>query len=98
MQQFVYYLNCMRTAIPLFSKKVAPIQLILEMVYEAAKEKGTEKSADKVKLQSVGCSKVHEVEFGNCKMASEQEMTLAHLDKDQRICLSTDTSQDILEK
>jgi RNase H-like domain found in reverse transcriptase/Reverse transcriptase (RNA-dependent DNA polymerase)/Integrase core domain/Integrase zinc binding domain/Chromo (CHRromatin Organisation MOdifier) domain len=94
LQQFVCALNWMRTAIPMFSTLIAPLQDLLEHVYAYAGSKRTRTAAAKVLLSDVGWDASHSAVFQACQTALINSVTLAHLSPDQRVCLYTDASND----
>jgi RNase H-like domain found in reverse transcriptase/Reverse transcriptase (RNA-dependent DNA polymerase)/Integrase zinc binding domain len=94
LQQFVCALNWMRTAIPAFSKMVAPLQQLLETVYSLAGGKRTRAAAVKIPLSRVGWGQTHADAFSSCQSALEHAATLAHISDSKRICLYTDASDE----
>jgi RNase H-like domain found in reverse transcriptase len=88
--QYVAALHWMRSSLPLFAEKAAPLQDLLEVVYKEAKGR-TKKKATSVSLEgrwSTTCAKA---------VRSLQEdlltlMTTAHPDPSKRVCVFTDDS------
>jgi hypothetical protein len=85
--QYVAALNWMRSSLPLFAEKAAPLQDLLELVYK--EEKGrTKKKATSVSLEgrwTKTCEKaIHQLQEDILTL-----MTTAHPDPKQRICVFT---------
>jgi RNase H-like domain found in reverse transcriptase len=77
----------MRNSLPLFSEKAAPIQDLLEVVYQEAKGR-TKKKATSVSLDSRWTTE--------CEKNLQEDiltlMTTAHPDPKKRVCVFTDAS------
>jgi RNase H-like domain found in reverse transcriptase len=88
--QYVAALDWMRSSLPLYAEKVAPLQCLLEVVYKEAKER-TEKKATSVSLErrwSQTCEKA----FRSLQEDILTLMTIAHPDPAKRVCVFTDAS------
>lgn len=88
--QYVAALNWMRSSLPLFAEKAAPLQDLLEVVYKEAKGR-TKKKATSVSLEgkwTAACEKV----FRQLQEDILTLMTTAHPDPKQRVCVFTDAS------
>jgi hypothetical protein len=94
LQQFVCALNWMRTSIPSFDTLIAPLQTLLESVYEAAGGKRTKTAAAKVQLHLASWTTHHAEVLAACKNSLLHEATLAHPSPDIRLCLYADASHD----
>jgi RNase H-like domain found in reverse transcriptase len=80
----------MRSSLPLYAEKVAPLQDLLEVVYKEAKGR-TKKRATSVSLNrrwSQTCEKA----FRSLQEDILALMTIAHPDPKKRICVFTDAS------
>jgi hypothetical protein len=92
LQQFVCALNWMRTSLPKFSQLIAPLQAILELVYQAAGGQRTRTASAKIPLIDVGWDSEDASTFRACQAALERVVTLRHPALDKRLCLYTDAS------
>lgn len=92
LQQFVCAMQWMRMGIPEFSSLVRPLAELLEIVYGRV-GKRTRLAAGRVNLLSVGWCTDHEDASLRCKEALENQVTLAHVDIDKRLCVYTDASE-----
>jgi hypothetical protein len=88
--QYVAALNWMRSSLPLFAVKAAPLQDLLEVVYKEAKGR-TKKKATSVSLEG-RWTKTCEKAFRQLQEDKLTPMTTAHPDPKQRICVFTDAS------
>jgi RNase H-like domain found in reverse transcriptase len=88
--QYVAALNWMRSSIPLFAEKVAPLQDLLELVYKEAKGR-TKKRAPSVSLDG-RWSQTCEKAFRQLQEDILALMATAHPDPKQRFCVFTDVS------
>jgi RNase H-like domain found in reverse transcriptase len=88
--QYVAALNWMRSSLPLFAEKAAPLQDLLEVVYKEAKAR-TKKKATSVSLEG-RWTKTCEKAFRQLQEDILTLMTTAHPDPKQRICVFTDAS------
>jgi Reverse transcriptase (RNA-dependent DNA polymerase)/RNase H-like domain found in reverse transcriptase len=88
--QYVAALNWMRSSLPLFAEKVAPLQNLLEVVYKEAKGR-TKKKAASVSLDG-RWSQTCEKAFRQLQEDIIALITTAHPDPKQRICVFTDAS------
>jgi hypothetical protein len=88
--QYVAALNWMRSSLPLFAEKAAPLQDLQEVVYKGAKGR-TKKKATSASLEgrwTKTCEKV----FRQLQEDILTLMTTAHPDPKQRLCVFTDAS------
>jgi RNase H-like domain found in reverse transcriptase len=88
--QYVAALNWMRSSLPLYAEKVAPLQDLLEVLYKEAKGR-TKKKATSVSLEgrwSQACEKA----FRSLQEDILTLMTSAHPDPAKRVCVFTDAS------
>jgi hypothetical protein len=88
--QYVAALNWMRSSVPLFAEKVAPLQDLLEVVYNEAKGR-TKKKATSVSLEgrwTLTCEKA----FRSLQEDILTLMTTAYPDPSKRVCVFTDAS------
>jgi hypothetical protein len=88
--QYVAPLNWMRSSLPLYAEKVAPLQDLLEVVYKEAKGR-TKKKASSVSLEG-RCSQTCEKAFRTLQEDILTLMTTAHPDPAKRVCVFTDAS------
>jgi RNase H-like domain found in reverse transcriptase len=88
--QYVAAVNWMRSAIPNYSKCVAPLQAGLAKVFEG-KSRRTKKAAAAVSLLHLWGPE-GQAAFKDLQAAIMESMTLAFLDPDKRICVLTDAS------
>jgi RNase H-like domain found in reverse transcriptase len=88
--QYVAAVNWMRSAIPNYSKRVAPLQAALAKVFEG-KSRRTKKAAAAVSLLHLWGSE-EQAAFKDLQAAIMESMTLAFSDSDKRICGLTDAS------
>jgi RNase H-like domain found in reverse transcriptase len=88
--QYVAAVNWMQSAIPNYSKRVAPLQAALAKVFEG-KSRRTKKAADIVSLIHLWGSE-EQAAFKDLQAAIMDSMTLAFPDPDKRICVLTDAS------
>jgi RNase H-like domain found in reverse transcriptase len=87
--QYVAAVNWMRSAIPNYSKRVAPLQVALAKVFEG-KSRRAKKAAAAVSLHLWGPEE--HATFEDLQAAIMESMTLAFPDPDKRICVLTDAS------
>jgi RNase H-like domain found in reverse transcriptase/Reverse transcriptase (RNA-dependent DNA polymerase) len=88
--QYVAALNWIRSSLPLFAEKAAPLQDLLEVVYKEAKGQ-TKKKATSVSLErrwSTMCVKA----FRSLQEDILALMTTAHPDPSKHVCVFTDAS------
>jgi RNase H-like domain found in reverse transcriptase/Reverse transcriptase (RNA-dependent DNA polymerase) len=88
--QYVAALNWIRSSLPLFAEKDAPLHDLLEVVYKAAKGRA-KKKATSVSLEgrwSTTCEKA----FRSLQEDILALMTTAHPDPSKRVCVFTDAS------
>jgi hypothetical protein len=90
--QYVAAVNWMRSAIPNYSKRVAPLQVALAKVF-GGKSRMTEKAAAAVSLLHLWGPE-EQAAFKDLQAAIMESMTLAFPDPDKRICVLTDASCD----
>jgi RNase H-like domain found in reverse transcriptase len=88
--QYVAALNWMRSSLPLYAEKVAPLQDLLELVYKEAKGR-TKKNATSVSLEG-RWSQTCEKAFRSLQEDILTLMTTAHPDPAKRVCVFTDSS------
>jgi RNase H-like domain found in reverse transcriptase len=88
--QYVAAVNWMRSAIPNYSKRVAPLQAALAKVFED-KSRRTKKSAAAVSLLHLWGPE-EQPAFKDLQAAIMESMTLAFPDPGKRICVLTDAS------
>jgi hypothetical protein len=88
--QYVAAVNWMRSAIPNYSKRVAPLQAALAKVFEG-KSRRTKKSAAAVSLLHLWGSK-EQAAFKDLQAAIMDSMTLAFSVPDKMICVLTDAA------
>jgi RNase H-like domain found in reverse transcriptase len=88
--QYVAALNWMRSSLPLFAEKAAPLQDLLEEVYKEAKERTRDKSTS-VSLEG-RWTKTCEKAFRQLQEDILTLMTTVHPDPKQRIFVFTDPS------
>jgi hypothetical protein len=88
--QYVAALNWMRSSLPLFAEKAAPLQDLMEVVYQEAKGR-TKKKATSVSLEGKW-TKTCEKAFRQLQEDILTLMTTAHPDPKQRVCVFTDAS------
>jgi RNase H-like domain found in reverse transcriptase len=88
--QYVAAVNWMRSAIPNYSKRVAPLQAALEKVFEV-KSRRTKKAAAAVSLLHLWGPE-EQAAFKYLQAAIMESMTLAFPDPCKRICVLTDAS------
>lgn len=92
LQQFVCAMKWMRNGIPNFSSIIRPLSVFLEKVYKRA-GKRTRLAVAKVSLASFGWSQTEQDSFSECKVALENQVTLAHRDPSKQLCVFTDASE-----
>jgi RNase H-like domain found in reverse transcriptase/Integrase zinc binding domain len=88
--QYVAALNWMRSSLPLFAEKAAPLQDLLELAYKESKGR-TKKKATSVSLDgrwTTECEKA----FRSLREDIRTLMTTAHPDPSKRVCVFTDAS------
>jgi RNase H-like domain found in reverse transcriptase len=90
LEQYVAALNWMRSSLPLFAEKVAPLQDILEVVYTEAKGR-TKKKSTLVSLEGKW-SQTCEKAFRSLQEDILTLMTTAHPEPAKRVCIYTDDS------
>jgi RNase H-like domain found in reverse transcriptase len=88
--QYVAVLNWMRSSLPLFAEKAAPLQDLLEIVYKEAKGRIKNESTS-VSLEG-RWTKTSEKAFRQLQEDILTLMTTAHPDPKQRISVFTDAS------
>jgi RNase H-like domain found in reverse transcriptase len=88
--QYVAAVNWMRSAIPNYSKRVAPLQAALAKVFDG-KSRSTTKAAAVVSLLHFWGPE-EQAAFKYLQAAIMDSMTLAFPDPDKRICVLTDAS------
>jgi hypothetical protein len=88
--QYVAAVNWMRSAIPNYSKRVAPLQAALALVSER-KRCRTKKGAAAVSLLQLWGPE-EQAAFKNLQAANMESIKLAFPDPDKRICVLTDAS------
>jgi RNase H-like domain found in reverse transcriptase len=88
--QYLAAVNWMRSAIPNYSKRVAPLQAALAKVFEC-KSRRTKKAAAAVSLLHLWGPE-EQAAFKDLQAAIMDSMTLAFPDPDKRICVLTDAS------
>jgi RNase H-like domain found in reverse transcriptase len=88
--QYVAAVNWMRSAIPSYSKRVAPPKAALAKVFEG-KTRRTKKTAAAVSLLHLWGPE-EQAAFKDLQAAIIDSMTLAFPDPDKRICVLTDAS------
>jgi RNase H-like domain found in reverse transcriptase len=88
--QYVAAVNWMQSAIPSYSKRVAPLQAALAKLFEG-KIRRTKKYAAAVSLLHLWGPQ-EQAAFKDLQTASMESMTLAFPDPDKRICVLTDAS------
>jgi RNase H-like domain found in reverse transcriptase len=88
--QYVAAVNLMRSAIPNYSKRVAPLQAALAKVFEG-KSRRTKKAAAAVSLLHLWGPE-EQAAFKDLQAAIIDSMTLAFSDPDKRICVLMDAS------
>jgi RNase H-like domain found in reverse transcriptase len=88
--QYVAAVNWMQSAIPNYSKRVAPLQAALAKVFEG-KSRRTKKAAAAVSLQHLWGPE-EQTAYKDLQAAIMESMTLAFPDPDKRICVLTDAS------
>jgi RNase H-like domain found in reverse transcriptase len=90
LEQYAAAINWMRSAIPNYSKRVAPLQAALAKVFEG-KSRRTKKAAAAVSLLHVWGPE-EQAAFKDLQAAIMKSVTLAFPDPDKRICVLTDSS------
>jgi RNase H-like domain found in reverse transcriptase len=88
--QYVAAVYCIRSAIPNYSKRVAPLQAALAKVFEG-KSRRTKKAAAAVLLLHLWGPE-EQAAFKNLQAAIVESMTLSFPDPDKRICVLTDAT------
>jgi RNase H-like domain found in reverse transcriptase len=88
--QYVVALNWMRSSLPLFTEKAAPIKDLLEVVYLESKGRA-KKKATWVSLEGKW-TKTCEKAFRQVQEDNLTLMTTAHPDPSKRVCVFTDAS------
>jgi hypothetical protein len=88
--QYVAAVNWMRSAIPNYSKRVAPLQAALAKLFEG-KSRRTRKAAAAVSLLHLWRPE-EQAAFKDLQAAIMESMTLAFPDPDKGICVLTDSS------
>jgi RNase H-like domain found in reverse transcriptase len=88
--QYVAAVIWMRSAIPNYSKRVAPLQAALAKVFEG-KSRRTKKTAAALSLLHLWGPE-EQAAFKDLQAAIIESMTLAFPDPDKRICVLTDAS------
>jgi Reverse transcriptase (RNA-dependent DNA polymerase)/RNase H-like domain found in reverse transcriptase len=88
--QYVAAVNWMRSAIPNYSKRVAPLQAALAKMFEG-KSRRTKKAAAAVSLLHL-CGPEEQAAFKDLQAAIMDSMTLAFQDPGKRICALMDAS------
>jgi hypothetical protein len=88
--QYVAAVNWMRSAIPNYSKRVAPLQAALAKVFED-KSRRTKKATASVSLLHLWGPK-EQASFKDLQAAIMDSMTLAFPDPDKMICVLMDAS------
>lgn len=83
----------MRNSISEFTKKIAPLHILLENVYEKANGR-TRRKVSKIYLTDSMWTKTHSKCFNGIKMSIENACALAYPDADMLVCLFTDASHE----
>ena len=91
LQQFVCALQWVKQGIPNFTELVAPLHEFMERVYDHV-GKRTKRAVTRVRLDTLGWGKTELDAFESCKHALAHQVTLAHRDPSQRLCVYTDAS------
>lgn len=94
LQQIVYALQWMRTALQNFAVLIHPLQEFLEIVYE---ENGgrTKRKAARGSLATLGRIDVHDKAFEDCRHALAHQVALSRRDYEKRLCVYTDASNSV---
>lgn len=91
LQQFVCEMQWMRAAIPEFSSIIRPLESLLDDVY-ADIGKRTLLAAGRVFLRSAAWNADHDDVFRQCEISLENQITLPHVDPQERLSVCTDAS------
>ena len=91
LQQFVCARQWVKQAIPNYTELVAPLQDFMERVYGLS-DKRTKCAVSRVRLASHGLGQTEFYAFEACKKSFASQVTLAHRDPTQRLCVYTDAS------
>ena len=91
LQQFLCAVNWMRSAIPEFTKLIAPLAALMETVYTEAGGR-TKKAVLRISLKQNLWDEEHSESFKTVKNALHNVATLAHPDSNKVLCLFTDAS------
>lgn len=85
-QQFLFAMQWLHMAIPECARLLAPLHDVLEKAYATTSSR-TKRAAARVQLQNVGWGHDESKAFDECKNAIRNQITLAHPDYSQRLCL-----------
>ena len=91
LQQFVCASNWMRQCIPEFTRIIAPLHELLELVYKTANSR-TKRRAARISLSSTNWGDMEQQSFDDVKNALLHTCKLAHPDPKKALCLFTDAS------
>lgn len=91
LQQFLCAMQWLRSSIPEFQSLVSPLHEFVETVYQHA-GKRTKRAVARVSLTDLGWTSAHTTAFSACKNTIAKRVTLAHRDKNKRLCIYTDAS------
>ena len=91
LQQFLCALQWLKQGIPNFTELVSPLHEFMERIYSKI-GKRTKRAVARVLLSDHGWGTNELKEFEDCKKGLANQVTLAHRDCTQRLCVYTDAS------
>lgn len=91
LQKLLCALQWVKQGIPNFTELMVPLHDLLERIYDQV-EKRTKQAVSLILLSDQGWSKTERTAFESCKTALAHQVTLAHRDLSQRLCVYTDAS------
>ena len=91
LQQFICALQWVKQGIPNFSELILPLHDFMEHIYGLTSNR-TKRSVSRIQLKKHGWGNKELDAFESCKQALANQVTLAHRDPTQRLCVYTDAS------
>lgn len=92
LQQFVFAIQWVYTAIPDFAYLISELHEIMYLVYEIA-GKRTKRAESSINLTAVGWAEKRSRQFDQCKKELTHQCNLNYREPDKRLCLYTDASE-----
>lgn len=89
LQQFVYAMQSVSSAVPSFSAGIISLSKFLEKVYQKVGTR-TRLAVARFQLIPLGWGPIEQDAFNNCKYVLAHHVTLAHRDVYKRLCVYTD--------